>query len=259
MDPVAYLNSNRRSSASEKQSELDRCRDILAYAEDELDDCSSRSFTVGSSSLSETSSDWNFDIDDILVSSPPAFRRRSDGMLTRKQISPKGVANRRVTFGQVQIRVCERILGDSIPASSSSSADCGPSLSLGWAFTNEKAVDLNEYETKRSTQRRSSSSSSSSALLLSPEKREKIAKKAGFSKKDIEENIKLTSKTQRRRSRTIKEVEKEEMAQLIQQSRQKCLNRFLQVKGDRGSSNALKNNTTAIATSNSSVNSMRRI
>jgi hypothetical protein len=159
-----------------------------------------------------------------------------------------------VSFGQVQVRVHERILGDHIPAAG------GPSLSIGWAYNVEEAISIDNYEAKRSSQRRwSSSSSSSSSLLISPEKREKIAKKAGFTKKDIEENIKQVSKVQRRRSRTVKELEKEEMAQLIQESRQKCLNRFLQIQSGRGTNNILQKNGVTVTNANNSLNSLRSI
>lgn len=260
MDPIAYLNVQLRPSSSSngRERSLQKCREVLSYAEEDLSSSSCPSlFNSSHSELDVSISDWNYDIDQIFASPASACHRRySDGMLTmtkRRQSLQK--AGRRVSFGQVQVRVHERILGDHIPAAG------GPSLSIGWAYNVEKAISMDNYEAKRSSQRRWSSSSSSCALLLSPEKREKIAKKAGFTKKDIEENIKLVSKVQRRRSRTVKELEKEEMAQLIQESRQKCLNRFLQIQSSRGTANNIilpKNGVTATNTNNR-LNSLRSI
>lgn len=242
MDPIAYFSANRRSSCPSDTKELERCRNVLALAEDEL---STTEETYSSSTeLDESVSDWgSFDIDDILNSftatSAPPSRRRSDGMILKRDLPQKLPSNikgesRRVSFGHIEIRTCERILGDNIP--SGSSVGLGPSLGLGWGYNNEKPLPVEKYEAMRSSQRRFSNN-----LLLSPEKREKLAKKAGFTRKDIEENVRIISKTQRRRNRTAKEVEKEEMAEFIQLSRQKCLSRFLQTQTQTGHSTSTSN------------------
>jgi len=116
---------------------------------------------------------------------------------------------RSVTFGNVKVRTCELVLGDN-PSFSGN----GPSLSLGWKYNKkEKVVALDTFEKKRIKERKSMDK-----LQLSPEKREKIAKRNGFSRHDIEENAKQMAQIHRRRERTLKEVEREELLKHLTKS-----------------------------------------
>lgn len=205
----------------------------LHYGKDEIEmcECSQRS-----ASALETPTDdfWNMTLDDLdhLATLPQsrdmrwstsavpddvgrprvAARRHSDGMMqmggysvrsalrTKSRILP----DRNVSFGSVAVRVCERVLGDN-PA-----CHDGPSLSIGWNYEPEKVVNVEIFERTRQKKRRSFDK-----LCLSPEKREKIALRSGYTKNDIEENVKQMHKYQRRRERTRKEVEGDSLAALL--------------------------------------------
>ena len=203
----------------------------LQYGEEELEACDHKcERTVSLDDLDSSAHDfWNLTLDDLDVSQPSVhsrqMRRRSDGMEPmaatlqgqQKKSRKKALPSRNVSFGKVQVRSHERVLGDN------PSCHDGPSLSIGWNYGKEKIVQLDDFEKKRSKERRTYQK-----LQLSAEKREKIAKRNGFSKKEIQENVELMAKYQRRRERTRKEVEKDEMAELLSLSKQKTLARFLQ-------------------------------
>jgi hypothetical protein len=214
---------------------LERCEvGHLHYGKDEIDMCNS---SVGRSVYAPempTDDFWNMTLDDLEhsatlpraldrrsstsdvpeeVETPRiAARRHSDGMVQMGNYSVrsalrtkrKTLPNRNVSFGSVAVRVCERVLGDN-PA-----CHDGPSLSIGWNYEPEKIVNVEAFESSRQTERRSYDK-----LCLSPEKREKIAMRSGYTKKDIEENVKQMHKYQRRRERTRKEVEGDSLACLL--------------------------------------------
>jgi hypothetical protein len=182
---------------------------IAAAVLEELDlsnHCSSVSSSVTSRLEDEL---WNMDLDDIL-DMPPTPRTSGmrsfsftdtprptmAGSFKRRSSLPLNKLN--VSFSKVEIRVYERILGEN-PLSG---AVGGPSLGLGWSFNEAKPVDLDKFETKRvfqwSTRRRNSKE-----LIMSPEKRERMARKLGFSSEEIEQNIRIIEKVQRQRRRTV--------------------------------------------------------
>lgn len=241
-------------------SQATACEDCghLCYDQEEIDNHRASSSKCNScSSLDDLDSEdfWNMtldDLDNLSISSAPS-RRRSDGMvgLVSKPLQQeqdaaalkkkKQLPRRNVSFGQVKVRVCERVLGDN-PACASSG---GPSLSLGWNYDTEEVLDLESWESQRVKKRRSYSE-----LVLSPEKRERIAKKYGFTKKDIDENIQKMAKYHRRRERTLKELEKNSLVSLLAHGRSQIkssssnnvkisLSRFLKDHG--GNKNARTN------------------
>ena len=171
------------------------------------------------------------------------YRRRSDGMLlppratstsSQHQKKKRGLPRRRVSFGKVQVREHVRVLGDN------PSCLAGPSLGLGWKyhdkFTNRGgALPLLAFEKKRTKERKGLAE-----LALSPSTREKIAKRHGYSTKDIAENVKQVQAIQRRRERTRLAVEKESLLQeqelmmMSTASRQRAtLQRFLQAQASK--------------------------
>jgi len=213
------------------------CEDChrLQYDDEELCGCGS-----GSDSLGDDF--WNMTLDDLdhisthsssSKTTPtkglPSRRHSTDGvigeidvdevdvdevdvdeLMARRHHSCTGRSPRRsrsVTFGKVQAREYERVLGDN-PACLGG----GCSLSIGWNSVSETEIDLESWESQRKPTRRSSSQ-----FLLSPEKRNKIAQKSGYTRKDIEENIKRLAKHQKRRERTLKEVERDSLTSMMAQ------------------------------------------
>lgn len=213
------------------------------YSEEELLDCSKsangthqrRGSSFSANSLVDMDASledfWNMTLDDLDLSQSAHARmerRRSDGMSPIKSVSKKQMPRRLVSFGKVEVRVCERVLGDN-PACHGQ----GPSLSIGWNYETKQEVAIDAWEKKRIKQRRSSEE-----LVMSAAKREKIAKRSGYTKQEIKQNVELMAKYQRRRERTRKEIEKDAMAKLLSQSKQQTLAKFLQGKERKSRGNA---------------------
>jgi hypothetical protein len=101
----------------------------------------------------------------------------------------------------VEIRVFERILVDN------PSCGEGPSLGLGWNYIEKQPVELERFEAKRKAQLRCFRRQSLQDFQLSASKREKLAKKWGYTKQDIQTNIKQIQKVQKQRIKTVKKIE----------------------------------------------------
>lgn len=148
---------------------------------------------------------WNLDIDDVLDMPPcprvhgplclsftTAPRPTMATAVKKRRASLPADTRRSVSFDTVQIRVFERVLTEN------PSLQGGPSLGLGWNYKEKKAVPLEKFETKRAsswTSRRRSSRD----LLMSPEQRERMARKHGFSKVEIEKNARRIERIVRQR------------------------------------------------------------
>ncbi|CAB9524975.1 expressed unknown protein [Seminavis robusta] len=222
----------------------------LHYGDDEINDCGCGSHRSSSmTELDATTNDfWNMTLDDLdsLPTSPSmrsstsdlpdttprraaATRRNSDGMVMTGSCSfgalrrkKKVLPSRNVSFGSVEVRECERVLGDN------PSCHDGPSLSIGWKYEAKAVIDVEIFENKRQKERRTYDK-----LCLSPEKREKIAKRSGYTKKDIEDNVKQMAKYNRRRERTRKELEVDSFAAKLPKSQRDSLAKFLQKQGTK--------------------------
>ncbi|CAB9524562.1 expressed unknown protein [Seminavis robusta] len=158
-------------------------------------------------SSAETVLDQDFssmDLDDMLgLEETPRFCLEKSSSFTSPNPprqssfrSQRSLPTRNVSFGKCEIRVYERILSLNLPTQIG-----GPSLGLGWGYIEKKSVDLDKFETKRafqwSTLRRTPKD-----IVMSPEKREKMARKLGYSSHEIEQNIKLIRKVQKQREKT---------------------------------------------------------
>jgi hypothetical protein len=206
----------------------------LHYGEEEIEMCDCSHGRSVSAPEMPTDDFWNMTLDDLehIAALPQALdrrsstshvpeevkrpiiaaRRHSDGMLRMGDYSvrsalrtkSRALPDRNVSFGSVAVRVCERVLGDN-PA-----CHDGPSLSIGWNYEPEKIINVEVFESARQKERRSYDK-----LCLSPEKREKIAMRSGYTRQDIEDNVKQMHKYQRRRERTRKEVEGDSLASLL--------------------------------------------
>ena len=167
--------------------------------------------------------DWNTDLDDIMmgtVKKTPEVRRHS-----APTSLPSRRKNLRVQFGQVQVRECERILGDN-PA-----CEVGPSLSLGWKYTTKKAVQVDAWEQQRQTRRNGAPRArrTSRDFYLTEDRRIELARQAGIAIKDITRNMELISYFHEERNETVMELHRERAARkegLSTASRSSSLRQF---------------------------------
>ena len=152
---------------------------------------------------------YNMDLSDILANDDdnagriPVGRSKSCSHARRSNDSAssshrRGLPKRSVSFDKVEIRTYERVLVDNPP----SCAPGGPSLGLGWKYTDKKPVPVDKHVTK-SVFQFSKIRRQKKDFLMSPEKREKIAKKLGFSNTEIQANAKQVERVLRQRKRTV--------------------------------------------------------
>ena len=146
---------------------------------------------------SDSALDWNMDLDDLIDN--------KDNIEFRRHSAPCSLPSRKkanaVRFGSVQVRECERTLGDN-PA-----CEKGPSLSIGWKHKTLKPINLDTFEAIRHNKRRTKKE------LCVPEKeRITILVEAGFAKKDIERNMELISYFHEERNETLMALHMEKTA-----------------------------------------------
>ena len=199
---------------------------------DDSDPLSSDSVTLSMGASATTSSTdtssleddiWNLDIDDILdnANCPVGkFGMRSNSLSSirvprsgsfKTRRSPPG---RSVSFGKVEIRSFERVLGDNPPACGK-----GPSMALGWNYNEEMPVELDKFETKRRSSWTTSRRRNSKELIMSPGQRERLAKKFGFSEKEINSNAHKVEKVLKQRRKTQALDDAIDMVAIIQKVR----------------------------------------
>lgn len=154
----------------------------------------------------------NFDLDEIirasLAKSSKAPKRSPQKLATvvashrsYDSVSCRGCPS--VSFGKVETRVYERVLGDN-PACDAG----GPSISLGWRYKDKKAVDLDKHYAKLHREAPQRRKRKDQALTCF--NRVKIALELGYSKEEIQDNMVQVRQVQAERVQTIKAVEKEE-------------------------------------------------
>ena len=164
---------------------------------------------------------WNLELSDIIFlpdrpDARPANRRSSScSNLKYKppsaeqeapQLRPalrKAASNRNVSVGfdKVETREFERVL-EVNPACKGG----GPCLGLGWNYNVKKSVDLEAFESSKQANRssspfrsftRKSPKKKKDMVVMSPAEREKMARKMGFSKKEIKQNVEQILRAQR--------------------------------------------------------------
>lgn len=161
----------------------------------DLDEITSEHGKYGSgrSSFHESDSalNWNCDLDDLIDN--------KDNVEFRRHSAPCSLPSRKkanaVRFGSVQVRECERTLGDN-PA-----CEDGPSLSIGWKHHTLKPIKLDTFETIRHGKRRTKR-----GLYVPKDERIVLLEHAGFAKKEIERNMELISYFHEERNETLIEV-----------------------------------------------------
>ena len=126
--------------------------------------------------------------EELQKSTPATSRRACRGKTPKRSVS----------FDKVEIRAYEQILGDNPP----SCAPGGPSLTLGWNYVEKKPISLDKH-TSKSIFQFTKIRKQKKDFLLQPEKREKIAKKLGFTNQEIHANVKQVDRISRQRKRTV--------------------------------------------------------
>lgn len=101
-----------------------------------------------------------------------------------------------VSFGAIQVREYNRILGDN------TNVKVGPPISIGWDYVQNEPVDLVKYEESRPFAR------SRDHLKLVSFERRKILKEFQVPEKEIKATVKMIKK-QREREQSKKQEEKE--------------------------------------------------
>lgn len=147
---------------------------------------------------SDSALEWNFDLDDVIDN--------KDNIEFRRHSAPCSLPSRKkanaVRFGSVQVRECERTLGDN-PA-----CEDGPSLSIGWRHNTLKPIKLDTFEAIRHNKRRSKKE-----LRTPKDERISLLVRAGFAKKDIERNMQLISYFHEERNETLMSLHMEKSSQ----------------------------------------------
>lgn len=232
----SQVNWNKLASRLDNALALADDKDLIMDPSTELTSCStcdSTDFSVDSDVFHEDY--WNLDLSDLVnddLDMPTTRTRLSEqtkevgyssyivkrllpqdasALPMKRLIAPtrtdtdtpriqKGTIRRSVSFSKVEIRVFERILADN------PSCGEGPSLGLGWKYIEKQPVELEKFETKRKTQLCYFRRRSIHDFQLSASKREKVAKKWGYTKEDIQNNIKQIQKVQKQRVKTVKNL-----------------------------------------------------
>lgn len=155
---------------------------------------------------------WNLDLDDLLeMPKNNPLRRslsscvdsstrstRSVGRTSSVSSSKRrGLPKRTVSFDKVKIRVFNQALSDNPSCQAG-----GPSIGLGWDYSEKKDMKLDKFETKRIRRRHNSKE----LEVLSPEKREKIARKLGYTDEQIKKNVRRVERAQKQRRSTDMET-----------------------------------------------------
>ena len=112
----------------------------------------------------------------------------------------------KVKFGNVDIRIYERVLGDN-PCSA------GPPVSIGWRYNIKNSMSLSDFEKKRLKTRKNSQD-----LVLSRERREAILMHVGYSRAELAERIRKNVKVKNQRRQTVNNLsvaKAEEVAEIV--------------------------------------------
>lgn len=147
---------------------------------------------------------------------PLSATSRLDSVPNHDRLTPL----RSVSFDTVQIRHYERVL-DLNPATSS-----GPSLGLGWQFTEVKSEQVLEREVTFQSRR------SPKELFLSRKVREEMLEDMGYTSKDVARAVRLNVKARNQRTQTINNLAHQKMEEMVEMSSRKVrqLLRFPSIK-----------------------------
>ena len=126
--------------------------------------------------------------------------------------------NSKVAFGEVNVRKYQRIICDN-PA-----VTAGPSLGVGWKYKVQPAISVDAYEKSRGSRKQKND------LLLDRVTREKMARRMGYTERQIADMVRAVNKTKNQRRQTLNNLGVEKM-ELAVETAKKRLKSFLFLKG----------------------------
>lgn len=120
-----------------------------------------------------------------------------------------------VSFGSVQIRHYERILSDN-PASRK-----GPSIGIGWKYTEHEPIKVSKFEGLRKKQR----CRRASELVLSRKQRERLIYQLGYTERDMAIMVREINKCRYKRQQTVNNLsaQVQKMEEAVETARRKML------------------------------------
>ena len=133
---------------------------------------------------------------------PSSSRRNLGSMPPSSSASPQVQAQRRVSFGHLEIRTYETILGDNPSCSG------GPSLGLGWRYDpNHDTISVDEYEAHLAHMYGLPAGTSyigrPEDLVLHRIEREAILLNTGYTRQDLADSIRSLNKVKNKRRQTV--------------------------------------------------------
>lgn len=126
--------------------------------------------------------------------------------------------NSKVSFGQVCVRKYQRIICDN-PA-----VTAGPSIGVGWKYKVQVPVSVDAYETSRGERKQHN------ALMLDRVTREKMARRMGYTERQIADMTRAVNKTKNQRRQTLNNLGVEKMELAVETAKRR-LKSFLFLKG----------------------------
>ena len=148
-------------------------------------------------------------------SSASGSRSMSTTMKKKKKTKKDGVS-----FGDVRVRVYERVLGINPSCTS------GPPLSLGWRYFPERSCSIDAYECNKPFTR------SPSELVLCREERELILLSLGYTRKQLANAVRMTIRLKNQRRKTIQNLATAGMEEMVENAGRKVKRLFVLNKSE---------------------------
>eukprot|EP00541_Cyclophora_tenuis_P005529 CAMPEP_0116569110 /NCGR_PEP_ID=MMETSP0397-20121206/16104_1 /TAXON_ID=216820 /ORGANISM="Cyclophora tenuis, Strain ECT3854" /LENGTH=459 /DNA_ID=CAMNT_0004096623 /DNA_START=87 /DNA_END=1466 /DNA_ORIENTATION=+ len=118
-------------------------------------------------------------------------------------------AKGRVSFGDVRLRVYERVLGVNPSCTS------GPPLDLGWRYQIERRCPVDFYEANKPTPR------SPSELVICREERELILLSLGYTRRQLANAVRMTIRSKNQRRQTVHNLATAGMEEIVENAGRK--------------------------------------
>ena len=126
----------------------------------------------------------------------------SGNPIERRNTDP--IESRRLRFSTLTIREYPRVLGDNVTV-------MGPPISLSWEYQDEKVYEIEEYEEAIQDTRRTQSE-----LKMPSKHREALLKEDGYSRRDIQEAVKMSTIARNQRKRTVETLKLQPLQEALE-------------------------------------------
>eukprot|EP00814_Leptocylindrus_danicus_P017681 CAMPEP_0116024918 /NCGR_PEP_ID=MMETSP0321-20121206/12669_1 /TAXON_ID=163516 /ORGANISM="Leptocylindrus danicus var. danicus, Strain B650" /LENGTH=169 /DNA_ID=CAMNT_0003496873 /DNA_START=350 /DNA_END=860 /DNA_ORIENTATION=+ len=127
-----------------------------------------------------------------------------------KQVESMNEARRKVSFGAVQFREHELVLGDN------PSCSMGPPVSLGWGFKDRRPMNLDLFEQARSGTRRNDKE-----FYMPTCVREEMLFERDYSRAELREVVTEIGRIQHQRTETVKKLKFAPCEEVFEKARRK--------------------------------------